>query len=485
VVVEARARELADIEKKFEQYEALVKSDAVTRSTAPAKLLEPAFKFAADIEKRFLDDRELAEKTVERLEGLQFDLAIARDGPMAFSRAAVKKIGAGAEVHYDFAGAQQFRAWTYDRPAKGDADTNATCDPARQAVVMKAQGEDHWSVKERKDAGFMRVPFVFRPEIWVFAAEMTELNPKDAKTPPEYGLVVSDDKCKSYLRFVFRDVAQRGASRELVFVALSTPEKGDKDAVKDVARLPAKRGDTIRLSMTFQQNHLNFVVAAKNAVAPSNLRLQIPFQVKLLGLCLLNHDKDVASAVAFDNVKLTGIPDLDEARKQATAARTAVVAAAKRELNQHLTSAHLARDQGAGLINPDWAKEWKFVGPSPNAKSSQLDANGRQKVWATDARDGKGKPSGWVRQLTLPAGKPNSLRLEVSATRQKNWNLIVKVNDEQKLKQLISGEHWVAVEVPLATYAGQATKLEMFYAPANANDHDQNGYWDRVRVSAP
>jgi hypothetical protein len=89
-----------------------------------------------------------------------------------------------------------------------------------------------------------------------------------------------------------------------------------------------------------------------------------------------------------------------------------------------------------------------------------------------------------TRTLTLPADASASLRLDVGYFPGGDWELIVRANDQELLRQVVGKQSapdgWLHVEIDLAAFAGQSTRLELLNQP---NGWAWEGaYWDTLEL---
>ena len=76
-----------------------------------------------------------------------------------------------------------------------------------------------------------------------------------------------------------------------------------------------------------------------------------------------------------------------------------------------------------------------------------------------------------TRTVTLPAGGENTLKLVVGHDPRGDWDLIVKADGRQLLRQTVGPETatlgWVQVDVDLSAFAGKTVKLELINQPTD------------------
>lgn len=469
---QAREKEAAELGARLEPLEALLKN------RQPQRALDSALKTLDELGARLLDRADLGDKVAERAAALRFHLEAARSGEISFFRAATRTQGPMVELSYDFSDPQQLGAWTYDRPQRLDRENAAFHDAGKGAVVLKAKGEHAWEGRDRKDMGFLRLPFCFGQDLWMLEADAAALNPRPTTSPPDYGILVWDGAA-SVLRLGLSEVPVQGV-REVKILLAGSMERNEKYS-RQLASLPVKSTDGVRLRMTFGQGHLSCAALCMGRPANINLRIPLPFAPRYFGLYLRNRDKEAPSAAVFDNVKFTGIPNPDLVRRQAAVARESTIANAKAALRELAGAEHRARDQAAKLIVPEWAEAWKFEQAPRNARREQLDANGRQKVWLTECRD-RTNFNRWVRQVALEPGKEHYLRLEVCSARNAAWVLLAKADDIEVWRQEVRGEEWQAVNIPLTYFAGHEARLELVQSALRGAEPGL-AYWDAVRLS--
>jgi len=84
------------------------------------------------------------------------------------------------------------------------------------------------------------------------------------------------------------------------------------------------------------------------------------------------------------------------------------------------------------------------------------------------------------RELTLPSGSP-ALKVRASAQPGGDWEFIARVNGEVVAKRLVDQNNPLAIEVPLAKWAGQKVKVELVNA-TNGWSYE-NAYWHRIEIA--
>ncbi|MCY3021557.1 MAG: hypothetical protein NTW87_21290, partial [Planctomycetota bacterium] len=159
LAAQQREKKAAEIAGKLDTIEKQLKSRPQN--------LDPLARQLDEMDKQLLQDVELAEKLGERWAGANYDAAALKDYELGVYKTKVKAVGGGAEVAYDFSGADELQAWTLDDPAKqGGGDF----DEKRKAVLVKTMGGHNWDGKDRRGTPVFKLPFYFRPETWVVEA---------------------------------------------------------------------------------------------------------------------------------------------------------------------------------------------------------------------------------------------------------------------------------------------------------------------------
>jgi hypothetical protein len=128
-----------------------------------------------------------------------------------------------------------------------------------------------------------------------------------------------------------------------------------------------------------------------------------------------------------------------------------------------------------------WTKLWegRFIG-NVGWTCNPGHHHGRDNVVQTHPA-GIGVPFVWRRNSNLEAGKNWTLRFDVRGG--KDWQLIVRVNDQEVLNQL-AGWEWKSIEVPLAKYAGSPVLIEIQHHCGGENKwDDEHAYWDNIRIT--
>lgn len=110
---------------------------------------------------------------------------------------------------------------------------------------------------------------------------------------------------------------------------------------------------------------------------------------------------------------------------------------------------------------------------------------GKQNVFLTHPLNRQTGCRLW-RTLEVPAGKKTALNLVVGHHEQGNWTLVVKVNDQEVLKNNIgrstTRDGWQDVHVDLSEYAGQNIKLELVNQPSDW--FFEAAYWAKIGISS-
>jgi hypothetical protein len=107
---------------------------------------------------------------------------------------------------------------------------------------------------------------------------------------------------------------------------------------------------------------------------------------------------------------------------------------------------------------------------------------GKENVFLTHPK-GKGVPCILSREIELPQNRESSLLLSVSYHPQGDWDLVVKINGKEILKQTIGSDKkkdWTDLKVNLSKYAGQKVKIELLNMP-NGWSYEA-GYWSQIEI---
>lgn len=94
------------------------------------------------------------------------------------------------------------------------------------------------------------------------------------------------------------------------------------------------------------------------------------------------------------------------------------------------------------------------------------------------------EPCRLTRAMTLPSSTTSTLRLEVGYFPGGDWELIVRANGQELLRQMVGSktapDGWLQIEVDLSAFAGQETQLEVLN---QANGWAWEGaYWDALEI---
>ncbi len=87
--------------------------------------------------------------------------------------------------------------------------------------------------------------------------------------------------------------------------------------------------------------------------------------------------------------------------------------------------------------------------------------------------------------ITVPAGKKTTLKLTVSHHPNGDWELIVRADDKELSKKIISkdtvaDDGWLDIEVDLSEFTGKKIKLELVN---HANDwNHESAFWSKIKI---
>ena len=475
---EARAKRAEQIVQKLDEYEKLLKARTPGK-TLDAKVLEPVFRLLEESEPQVTKNLEVATSLAERLAALRFDAQLARDGDLSMLGGQVKAAGGPTEITFDFSTAEQFRAWAWDRPGGANAESAPEYDQAKGAVVIRSSGDHSWDGPHRKDLGVLRLPFAFRPDAWVFEADVAEISHADPRAPPDMGILVWDGSA-NILRLGLREGPTQANSKEkqtLIYAAGCLQKQTSYS--KDVGRLPCGVTETVRLTLASRGGLVSFgaVVQGKGA-APITASVALPFLPKWVGLYLRTRTKEDAASAAFDNVKLTVAPDPEALKALAATRRDGLVAKARAEVAARTELTREVLESVTGNL-ADWDRNWSYEGRNDKDAHLKLDYRGRTGVWRT-CPAGLDKPARWYRRVKLDPDTSYTLHLEVTShDNSRDWQLVVRANGKELLTRSIRTSSWESFDVDLSAFAGQEVLLELVQKAAGAL-LDNYGYWDRV-----
>jgi hypothetical protein len=461
---QARLKRQADIAKQMDEYEKLLKGRPSGRT------LEPAFKFFDEVEAEMRQTPAWAGMIAERYAGLRFDAQLARDGDLGIFRALIK---GSSDLLYDFSSSEQFEAWAYNRPGGKDAGNFAEWVAAKGRVVVHAQGDCYWEGKERKSMGMLCLPFLFRPESWVFEADVAALDPQESTNAPDCGILIWEGG-PGVLRLGIYPAVNKNKQKELVVLVSGNTGNAEKYS-KDVLHLPLPYTETVRLSMSGQPGAITFAVAAQNMQAPVTARVPIGFAVRHLGLYV--RTRGLGAAAAFDNVHLRAAPDPEALKRQTSVRRDLAVMKAKDDWSPQGRA--LAADKDGS--DKSWRQLWTPQTPPGSEGLCQVNYKGREGVWRTQPFRSD-MAARWTRRVALNKDKAYTLHLEVAGHEPKfDWDLVVKANGQEILNQRITGLEWKIFDLPLTAFAGQEVELELLNQGAGEYLHDY-AYWDAVQI---
>jgi hypothetical protein len=454
----------ADIAKKMDEYEKLLKG------RPSGKALEPVFKFFDEVEAEMCQTPAWAGMVAERYAGLRFDAQLARDGDLGLFHALVK---GPSDLLYDFSSSEQFEAWSYNRPGGKDAGNFAEWVRAKGHVVVHSGGDCYWEGKERKSMGMLCLPFLFRPESWVFEADVTAVDPQESTSPPDCGILIWEGG-PGVLRLGTYPAVNKNKQKELVVLASGNTGHTEKYS-KDVLHLPLPATETVRLSMFGQQGAVTFAVAAQSVQVPVIGRVPIGFAVRHFGLYV--RSRGLGAAAAFDNVHIRAAPDPEALKRQISIRRDTVVMKAKDDWSQQGRALSADKDGS----DKSWRQRWTPQTPPGVEGLCQVNYQGREGVWRTQPFRSD-MPARWTRHVTLEKDKAYILHLEVAGHEPNfDWDLVVKANGQGLLTQRITGPEWKTFEVPLTAFSGQDVELELLNQGAGEYINDY-AYWDSIQI---
>ncbi|MCY3021667.1 MAG: hypothetical protein NTW87_21855 [Planctomycetota bacterium] len=316
VAEQQREKKLAELSPLLDTLEKQLK--------ARSRTLDQLAKALDEIDGTLAQDPALAEKLLERVAGLRFDVTSAKEGELSIYKTLVKQLGTGAEVLYDFSTPEQFQAWTMDKPNNaGDVEH----DPKSKTVRVKTVGGHNWDARDRRDTPVFRLPFYMKPEMWTFEANATLVNDANKKDKPDYGILVWDGS-SAVVRF---SIKEQGKDMHAL-VALSTPSK-ENLWLKPIS-LGAKPKDRVRLQMACDQQGtiMCTAVAPTGSTARVVNKEKIGFEPRYFGFFVRTNDGGENACVAFDSVRILGIPNKEKLKELADAARATALMVAKNAL---------------------------------------------------------------------------------------------------------------------------------------------------------
>ncbi len=129
---------------------------------------------------------------------------------------------------------------------------------------------------------------------------------------------------------------------------------------------------------------------------------------------------------------------------------------------------------------PGWLIKDCGLEMDPGIRATYLD---RQRVLLTHPDDGATPCVIW-REGIIPANSHGKLHLVVSHHEGGDWQLIVKINDEEKYNAPVSAETvtdgWLTVDIDLEPYAGEKIKVEILNQPTGW--FYEAAYWGEISL---
>ncbi|MGD0093390.1 MAG: discoidin domain-containing protein [Planctomycetota bacterium] len=295
------------------------------------------------LEAELAKDPVLAEKMVERVAGLRFDLRLSKDGELTLYKGQVKQVGSVAEVTYDFSTIEQFQAWIWDNPGNAGSVEH---DPKSKLVRIKVTGQHDWTGKDRKNTPIFRLPFYFMADNWAVEATVSLVSDGGKQNKPDYGILVWDGGTDA----VGLSVKDQGKEM-LAQVAFSAPGKAKATA------LAAKTKERMVLRMDCQQGTVNCTVTGPKGL-PARFKEKLGFEPHYAGLFVRTMDGGENATVAFENVKILGFPNKEKLKELADSARAEIVEVAKKHAKgEPVNIAHLGHAASRSTWKPDAAHE--------------------------------------------------------------------------------------------------------------------------------
>jgi hypothetical protein len=404
---------------------------------------------------------------LERIAQLRFDSLSAKDAELSLYDANVRNMGGGAELAYDFADAEQYAAWSGDIPnGGGGINYDAKAGNVRLQVFQKR----NWDNEDRRNAPIFQLPFYFDPNNWVYEAALTLVEDKRPGSKTHMGILVWDGRYSA--RLFIRENSAKDVALQL---AHSHP---NQNVMSRPATLPGNIRDTFYLNMTCLNGQMAYSVrnaAGKVAALPVG-KEKLHFEPKAFGVFLRSDDDGEIATATIDNVRFTGQPLREKLKEVHQGRRITYVAQYREEWLRQRSVPALEQSERAGTLGREWHRLWKQSGGASIGRH-----NDRDGVWVSHP-SAVGQPFRWKRKVNLEAGKNWMLRFDVSGA--SDFQLGIKVNDQEVLSKAISGRGWQTIEVPLAKYAGGTVQIELLnQCGGGAHWNEEYAHWDNVRIT--
>jgi len=419
------------------------------------------------LEAQLPERQDAALPLLERIAQLRFDTLSAKDGELSLFDANVRSMGGGAELAYDFADVDQYNAWTGDIPNGGGG---ISYDAKAGNVRLQVLNKRNWDNEDRRNAPIYWLPFLFDQNNWVFEAGLTLVDDKRPGSKTHMGILMWDGKYSA--RLFIRENSAKDVALQLAHC------HPNQNVVTRAATIPGTIRDTYFLNMTCMNGQVAFSVrnaAGKVAALPVG-KEKLNFEPKYFGVFLRSDDDGEIATATIDNVRFTGQPLKDKLKEAHQARRLTYVQRYREEWLRQKTIPGLEQAERAGTLGNQWFKLWRQSGGASVGRH-----NDRDNVWISHP-GAVGQPFVWRRKVTLESGKNWMLRFDVSGAQ--DYQLVIKVNDQEVLSKVISGRGWQAIEVPLAKYAGGPVNIEILNQCGGTNHwSEEYSHWDNVRIT--
>ena len=139
--------------------------------------------------------------------------------------------------------------------------------------------------------------------------------------------------------------------------------------------------------------------------------------------------------------------------------------------------------QAVAKFAPGWAITNCGSDMNPGLRADWQD---RKNVLVTHPLD---KDTGCVlsRTVAIPAGKQTALRLVVGHDPQGDFDLIVRIDGQQRLRKAVSKDtvtsgHWLQENIDLSSFAGKQVKVELVNQPTGWSN--EAAYWAEITLES-
>ncbi len=151
--------------------------------------------------------------------------------------------------------------------------------------------------------------------------------------------------------------------------------------------------------------------------------------------------------------------------------------------------------EAAQITEPSYTKQFALRFPGWSlADCGQIyinpglcDHNGKANVFVTYPKD-RETPTVLSTTVAISAGKTTHLHVVVGHYPEGDFDLVLRVNDQQTLRQPIgkatSDQGWVTIDHDLTSLAGQTVKIELVNQPTDWTSQGEAAYWAVIELTS-